>query len=471
MRRLAYKDLLLWKESPLRKPLIVRGVRQCGKTYLIQQFGSENYDGVAYFNYEHMPNLKDIFEGSIDPKRLISQLSISSDVRIRPGSTLIFFDEIQECPRALTSLKYFQELAPEYHIIAAGSLLGIHPNSSKKEGDSGASKSFPVGKVSYLDLYPMDFEEFLMASGDEGMHDYLSTMDVHEQIPRFMIPMLEDRLREYQVVGGMPAAVSAWIETHSLPDVRAIQSWILDTYHDDLAKHPVDYKGSLESVWESIPMQLTKDNSRFIFGQSVKGARAADLESAVQWLKNAGMVGKVVQVEKPSIPLAMYAKTFYKLYMTDVGLFSLRSGVPSDFLNSDPSYYKDFKGAMAESIVFQELNTHLGNDRFYWRSGGEAEVDFLVPMFYEPVPIEVKAGQAKSSKSLKVYREKYDPRVAVKASMDPETSIGRVTHIPLYMMWRVRDYVRAALESTGWVDPDEVFMRRHRPSTDIPVVQ
>lgn len=461
MHRLAYERLREWKDSPDRLPLIVKGVRHCGKTHLIETFGNDNYRNVAVFNFEDRPELCTLFQGSIDPLRLIPLLSIQGCVEINPDSTLLFFDEIQACPRALTSLKYFAEKAPEYHVICACSSI-LSPGSTKKNISSNdvPSQSFPVGKVQYLNLYPMDFEEFLLASGDVRMRDYLRDMDVHEQIPEFMVPTLIDRLREYQVVGGMPEAVGTWVKTHSLPAVRRVQDRILSTYADDLQKHPVDAKGTLERVWESVTEQLLRDNSRFVFGQSVEGARAADLDTSVQWLKDAGLVHMTRMVKKPAIPLSMNTTRFYKLYMCDLGLLTYKSEVPADFVNSQPGDYKEFKGVMAENMVLLELKAHLDTESYYWRSDAKAEVDFIVPILYEPVPIEVKAGSARSSKSLKSYRGRYEPRVSVKVSMDPEAVIGSVTHMPLYMVWRLGDYVRAGLESTGWQDPDKVFEER-----------
>lgn len=455
MFRHAYEKLLSWKQSTHRRPLVIRGVRQCGKTYLMKAFGSENYENVAYFNFETSRDLNALFDGPLDTSRLISQLSLWIRTPIREGSTLIIMDEIQECRRALTSLKYFAEDAPGFHVICAGSLLGLH--IKERSGTDSVSDSFPVGKVEILDMFPMDYEEFLIACGETDMLDYLRGLDPTERIPEFMVTRLEDRLEEYYAVGGMPDAVSTWIDSHDISRVREVQSHILETYSLDLNKHPVDTKGTLEAVWENIPSQQMKDNSRFVFGHSVAGARGADLEAAVVWLEKAGMVYRVRRIEKPSRPLSMYETSLYKLYMADIGLFECRSEGPSGFDGMNPEDYKDYKGALAESFVLQQLVVRFGRRQHYWRSDATAEVDFVASMFHEPVPIEVKSGHAKSSKSLKVYRERYHPRIAVKVSMDPDLGGTAVVHIPLYMMWDLERRVRAALEALGWKDPDEGF--------------
>lgn len=421
----------------------------------MREFGSDNYENVAYFNFEESRELHELFDGPLDTSRLISLLSLQARVPIREGSTLVILDEIQECRRALTSLKYFAENAPGFHIMCAGSLLGLHIKET--DNRDTVPDSFPVGKVRIIDMYPMDYEEFLLACGEAELMDYLRAMDPEEKIPDFIVTRLEDRLMEYYAVGGMPDAVSAWVETHDLAEVREVQSHILDSYSLDLNKHPVDTKGTLEAVWDSIPSQQMKDNSRFVFGHSVAGARGADLEAAVVWLERAGMVYRVRRIDKPARPLAMYETSLYKLYLADVGLFGCRSEGPSGFDGIGPEEYKDYKGAVAESFVLQQLVVRFGRRQHYWRSGATAEVDFVVSMFHEPVPIEVKSGHARSSKSLKVYRDQFHPRVSVKISMDPDIGGTAVVHIPLYMVWDLERRVRAALEALGWRDPEEGF--------------
>ena len=461
MFRRVYDDLLKWKVSDRRRPLLIKGVRQCGKTYIMDEFGRNEYRKMAYFNFEDTPELSKIFEGQLDPERIIAQLSIAGNVSITPGDTLVVFDEVQVCKRALTSLKYFAESSADYHVVCAGSLLGIHHYTKRKQDDGSPSEAFPVGKVQILDMFPMDFEEFLLANGEERMVESLRGHPVGERVPDYLEPRLRDYLNVFYVVGGMPDAVNAWISTHDITEVRRIQSTILETYTDDLDRHPVDSIGTLEKVWNSVPVQLMKDNTRFIFGQVVKGAKATDLEDAVAWLRDAGLLYCVKVVDNPAIPISMSETGFYKLYMADIGLFHNRSGVPTSFINTEPEQYKDFKGAMAENYVLQNLVTRFGRDQHYWRSGATAEVDFLTEMYYEPIPIEVKSGSAKSSKSLKVYRSRYEPRVSVKTSMDPDVGGSPVTHIPLYLMWDVGRYVHHMLTETGWVDPDDHFQSKY----------
>lgn len=444
-----------WRNSEGRLPLLIRGVRQCGKTHLMKRFGEDNYRRVAYFNFEDSRSLHRIFDESLEPGRLIPQLSIQGNVTIDPEDTLIVFDEIQACRRALTSLKYFSEDAPEYHVICAGSLLGIHLGTER--GDDGTLDSFPVGRVQIMDLYPMDFEEYLLACGEGRVVEFLKGLGPEDDVPGNLVAGLESRLREYYVVGGMPDVVSTWLRTRSIVEVRRAQDRILETFHGDLSKHPVDARGTLEAVWDSVPQQLLRDSGRFVFGRSVKGARGMDLEAAVLWLERAGMVYRVRRIERPSIPVSMHETTSYKLYMCDVGLLSCRSGVPPSFINTPPEEYKDLKEAMAESYVLQQLVVGHGRRQWYWRSDGIAEVEFVCPVLYEPVPIEVKAGHARKSKSLSSYMGRYSPRVAIKTSLDPEVGGNGVTHVPLYLMWDLDRRVRAALERGGWRDPDEAF--------------
>lgn len=418
----------------------------------MKKFGAENFDNVAYFNFERNPALSRVFENDISPSALVPKLSIMGDVSIAPGKTLLIFDEVQECKRCLTSLKYFEEEAPEYHVLCAGSLLGIHLHSGSDGDDSG----LPVGKVHIIDMYPMNFEEFLLADGCGKILEASRGLSVDEDVPDYLATRLVEELERYYVVGGMPDAVRTWVGTKDITAVRDVQRDILRMYSEDLGKHPVDRRGTLDAVWKSIPLQLAKNSARFRFGQATHAPRE-NLEAAVTWLSNAGLIHVVNLIEGPSVPLSMYDTGFYKIYMADIGLFRLLSGAPTSFVNSAPEEYKDFKGAMAENMILQQIMVGLDEVPRSWTSGATAEVDFVAMIMGEPVPIEVKSGTARSSKSLKVYRERYSPRVAVKVSNDDKISTGHVVHIPLYMVWRIEDYIRGSLEKTGWKDPNGVF--------------
>lgn len=432
MKRKVINDLFRWKESSGRKPLMVIGVRQCGKTYILNSFGSENYADVAYFNFEKQDNLTAVFEQDYDTGRILFELSLIHGKTIKPGETLIIFDEIQVCSRAITSLKYFCENAPEYHIAAAGSLLGLKINSEA---------SFPVGKVEMLNMYPMSFSEFVRAGGEDMIADMLDDYS-GKKIPDAVGDKLANLLRQYYIVGGMPEAVKAWIETRDIEKVEDIQQNILDGYGFDFAKHaPIKEFPKLTAIWESIPVQLARENNKFVFGHVKKGWRAKDLEDALEWLKDAGLAYKVCLVEKPFIPLSAYAKpASFKLYMCDVGLLRKMAGVPSNIILDGSSVYTEFKGAMTENYVLCELIKAGISRAYYWDSGNTAEVDFVIQSGEYIVPIEVKSEKNVKSKSLAEYRKKYEPEYAVKTSMKNETGSKEVLNIPLYLVSEIRKY-------------------------------
>ena len=427
MKRKFIEKLALWKEKPGRKPLMVIGVRQCGKTYIINEFGKENYEDVAGFNFERQEKLSEIFESDYDTKRILFELSVLWGKTIHPGKTLIFFDEIQTCPKAITSLKYFCEDAPGYHIICAGSLLGVKIHSDA---------SFPVGKIEMLNMYPMSFSEFVRAGGDEMLADLLDDYSEIKKIPDAASDKLEALLREYYIVGGMPEAVKTWVETRDIEKVEAVQQNILDGYGFDFAKHaPIKDFPKLTAIWKSIPIQLAKENNKFVFGNVKKGWRAKDLEDALEWLSSAGLVYKVSLIEKPFVPLKSYEKpTSFKLYMCDIGLLRRMADVSCSVILDGSPYYTEFKGAMAENYVLGELVKAGISPAYYWNSGNTAEVDFIIQCGKYIVPIEVKSEKNVKSRSLAEYRIRYAPEYAIKTSMKPEISGKEVLNVPLYFI-------------------------------------
>ncbi|MCL2891004.1 MAG: AAA family ATPase [Methanomassiliicoccaceae archaeon] len=435
MRRLAYEKLMKWKDTADRKPLLVRGVRQCGKTYLIKEFGRSNYKNVIYLNFEKDPGLSTQFEGDLSPSRIIRNLSIYLHVTIVPDDTLIIFDEIQACKRAITSLKYFCEEAREYHIICAGSLLGVR---------SKDPYSFPVGKVNFLYMHPMNFYEFLLANGEERLCEHLRK-EPHGVGAAF-VPTLEEYYRYYQIVGGMPEAVAKWIRDHDIVSVENIQKEILRTYVDDFSKHAEGEVNELMMIWRSIPKQLSKPNNRFIFSHVKKGKRAKDLEHSLEWLISAGIIHKVKMITMPSIPLSAFSdETIFKIYFVDIGLLRALSDVPPKFIFEKTDENKYFRGAVAENYVLNELKS-TEKETFFWRSGNDAEVEFVCLFDSLIVPIEVKSDKNLRSQSLNRYISEYGPEKAVKISMNPDLrNDGVNVRIPLWLSWNITDIISGGM--------------------------
>ena len=425
MERLLNAQLKQWRQNPKRKPLVLKGVRQCGKTWLLKEFGEQNYPDAAVFNFEENPSLCSIFEQDLDVKRILLELGVTRGKAIQPEKTLIILDEIQACDKALTSLKYFQENAPEYHIACAGSLLGIalHEN-----------QSFPVGKVDFLTLYPMSFEEFLIAMDQRMMTGYLASLKLGQNISDPIANQLTGYLRQYFMIGGMPEAVRTWKETQDLREVETVQQSIISSYELDFAKHaPRTEFPKLSAIWASIPQQLSRPNSKFIFSHVKKGWRGKDLENALEWLIRAGLLHKVCMIEKPYIPLSSYADaTSFKLYLCDVGLLRKLAGVPAQVIWSSSDIYKEFRGAMTENYVLNELVKSVTDTLYYWSSGNMAEVDFVLQQGAEIVPVEVKLEKSVKSRSLAEYRKKYNPTYAVRTSMVPELTNATLLNIPLF---------------------------------------
>jgi len=427
--RTAIEDLYKWKDSANRKPLIIEGARQVGKTWLMKEFGSKAYQNTVYINFDSNLRMKELFSSDLDVKRIIMGLELYSNVNITPGDTLIIFDEVQEVPRALTSLKYFYENAPEYHIICAGSLLGI----ALHEGTS-----FPVGKVDFLKLYPLSFIEFLMATGNERFADLLSTGD-YSLICSFK-QLFIDSLQQYYFVGGMPEAVKSYSEHFDWDEVRNIQSQILNAYEQDFSKHaPADVVPKIRLIWNSIPSQLAKENKKFIYGMVREGARAKEYENAIMWLNDCGLVHKVPRVTVGRLPLKAYEDTkAFKMYLLDVGLLGCMTGIKKETLLDGNDLFVEFKGALTEQYVLQQVITDQNMDVFYYTNdNGSCEVDFIVDNGKCVVPLEVKAEVNLRAKSLKTFVDKFNPKTAVRSSMADYKREGTLTNLPLYAIGNI----------------------------------
>ncbi|MCD8117511.1 MAG: ATP-binding protein [Oscillospiraceae bacterium] len=418
----------------IRKPLILKGVRQCGKTYLLKEFGRLYFDSTAYFNFEENPALAEVFEKDYDTDRIIFELGLHNRKTIKPQNTLIILDEVQECGHAITAMKYFCENAPQYPIVCAGSLLGI---ALQKQ------LSFPVGKVDFLTLYPMSFSEFVRACDGDVTADFLENFKRGDSLPTIVSNKLENLLRQYYITGGMPEAVDTWCRTHSIEEVEAVQQAIINSYELDFAKHaPAKDFPKLSAIWRSIPEQLAKENTKFIFSHVKKGWRSKDLEDALEWLIGAGLVYKVCKIEKPFIPLSSYADdTSFKLYMADVGILRKLSKLPYEVVLDATPAYREFKGSMTENYVLCELLSSGTETPYYWSSGNTAEVDFVVQSGAHIVPIEVKSEKNIRARSLAEYRKKYEPQISVKTSMRSEVNGEEIRNIPLYLMSRMTAFL------------------------------
>lgn len=428
MKRSAIKCLYDWKQSDRRKPLIMLGARQVGKTWLMREFASEAYEKSAYVNFEDDEMLKGMFASDFDIPRIINTIQWSTGVTI-DEDTLIILDEIQEAPRGITALKYFAEKAPQYHVMAAGSLLGIamHQNDS-----------FPVGKVDFIHLYPLSFFEFLEAAGECKMVELLQTKD-WPMITMFR-SKFEERLRQYYFVGGMPAAVSAFIDNGNLTAVRTIQKGILEAYERDFSKHaPAIDVPRIRMVWKSIPAQLAKENRKFIYGVLKEGARAREFELAIEWLRDAGLVYKVNRCKKAMLPLAAYEDfSAFKMFLSDVGLMGAMSNVPAQSLLDGNVLFSDFKGALTEQYVLQQLLGKSSLSVYYWSSeNSRGELDFLLQDEEKIIPVEVKAEENLQSKSLKTFVERNPGLHGVRFSMSPYREQDWLTNYPLYSLLAV----------------------------------
>lgn len=435
VERDAYDRLLAWKASSRRKPLIISGARQVGKTWLMQEFGRREYDDVVSLSFFDDDRLARMLFPDRQASGIVNRIEVYLERRIDPDRTLLIFDEIQEAPDALASLKSFAESAPQYQIVAAGSLLGVALHSGY---------SFPVGKVDFLDLYPLSFSEFLRAVGRSRLNDVLTRADPTEV--GFFADELIGLLRRYHVVGGMPEAVTAYADRGDFAGVRDVQRQILRAYDLDFSKHaPVELVPRLRKTLASIPQQLGQEKKKFVYSHVEHGARARSYQSVVEWLVHAGLVFQVPRVTAPRVPLTTYADTSaFKLYLLDVGLLSTLSGLAPATVLEGNRLFTEFKGALAEQYVLQELVTSVGVHPCYWTNDrATAEVDFLADLDNVIVPVEVKSGGNLQAKSLKSYVDRFDPQVAVRISLAGQRTDGRITNVPLYAVSRLREIVAA----------------------------
>lgn len=429
MYRKLIEELKAWKNSENRKPMIIRGARQVGKTWLMKEFGRTCYEKCAYISMDENEIMQNVFRDAFDIKRIITALEIEAGFKFEPENTLIIFDEIQEIPRALKSLKYFYENAPEYHILAAGSLLGV----ALHEGTS-----FPVGKVDFCDLYPLDFWEFLNACGEVQLAELLENHD-YPLITSFKNKYV-DYLKYYYYIGGMPEVVSTYINTEDFNQVRNMQKKLLGAYENDFSKHaPIEIVARIKMIWNSIPAQLAKENKKFLYGLIREGARAREYEVAITWLVDSGLVYKVNRVKKPDFPLHAYQDfQAFKMFVLDVGLLGAMSGLTAKMIIQGNKMFEEFKGALTEQYVFQQLCVNSENDIFYWSSdSGTAELDFLVQREDEIIPIEVKAEENLQAKSLRLFCEKYKPAIAIRTSMSDYREQEWMMNVPLYCIGKM----------------------------------
>lgn len=439
MERDIMQQLIEWKNSVHRKPLLVTGVRQCGKTYVCKEFGAVYFEDTAYFNFEENKRIASVFDYDFNVDRIIDELgNIISGKAIIPGKTLVFFDEIQACPSAITSLKYFCENKRELHIICAGSLLGV---SIKRD-----HISFPVGKVDRLLMYPMTFSEFLRADGGKAIYEGVQKYSINRELPELYTMALEKALKYYYIVGGMPEVVAKWVETHNFETVDKLQDNIMADYRSDFAKHaPRTDIPKLGWIWDSIPKQLAKDNNKFVFSHVKEGKRSSELEDALEWLADAGLVYRLEMVKNPEMPLSFNADAmFFKVYMSDVGLLRRKSGVSHKTIMEDSELYRNFKGAFTENFVLTELLTQEITP-YFWRSGNTAELDFLFEYEDTVYPVEAKAEAHTRAKSYRQFCKKYKPRAGFKFSMK---NVGMnivedtMTYsVPLYLIWMIKKYM------------------------------
>lgn len=433
MERFAMQKLAEWKEKNGRKPLIIRGARQVGKTWIMKEFGKRYFEQVAYVNFDSNVRMQQVFEGELDIERIILALSIETGISIKAENTLLIFDEVQEVPKALTSLKYFYENAPEYAIVAAGSLLGVALHRGT---------SFPVGKVDFMDLYPLSFQEFLYALGEERFATMLKGKDT-DMVTMFKSKYV-DRLREYYYVGGMPEVVNKYVTSKDFNQVREIQKNLLNYYQQDFSKHAeINLVPRLNLVWNSIPMQLAKENKKYIYGQVREGARAKDFELAIQWLLDCGLIHKVNRVKKPALPLKAYLDLdAFKIFLLDIGLLIAMTDLDAKVIIEGNRIFTEFKGALTEQFVLQQLTAEVGTESYYYSApNSKGEIDFLIQGKTSIIPLEVKAEENLKAKSLKAFCDKYNPKYAIRTSMSDYREQDWMKNIPLYNIDQIRECI------------------------------
>ncbi|MDD3169822.1 MAG: ATP-binding protein [Eubacteriales bacterium] len=429
MERIILKDLLEWKGSKHRKPLILKGVRQVGKTWILKEFGRQYYEHTAYFNFDEHEEYKQFFETTKDVERILQNLILASGQKIQPNNTLIIFDEVQDCPEAINSMKYFCENAPQYHIVCAGSLLGI---------TLAKPSSFPVGKVDFLQIDPMTFTEFLMANGDENLVQYLKSIDTITPILNAFFNPLYEKLKMYYVTGGMPEPVLLWTQDRDVESMQTALSNIIGAYERDFAKHPeIKEFPKISMIWKSIPSQLARENKKFIYKAVKEGARAREYEDALQWLVDANLVSKIYRSTAPGLPISAYDDlSAFKIYLVDVGLLRRLAQLAPTAFGEGNRLFTEFKGALSENYVLQALKTQFEVTPRYWSQVNPPfEVDFLIQRENDIFPVEVKAETNIDSRSLKKYKEKYPDKtkLRVRFSLDNLKLNDDVLNIPLFM--------------------------------------
>ena len=429
MKRIALETLRKWKTRPGHKPIIINGARQVGKTWLMKEFGRAEYKKTAYIMFEKNLRMQELFAGDMDVRRILTGLELETGEKINPKDTLIMFDEIQECPAALTSLKYFNENAPEYDIAAAGNLLGVslHPGTS-----------FPVGKVEFMRLYPLCFSEFLLAMGEEQLKTLLDACDW--ELIRVFKDKFTSYLKMYFYIGGMPEVVSEFSTGNDFNTARQIQQRILDAYEQDFSKHiPTGHIQRVRQLWASIPSQLAKENKKFVFKEVQKGATVSTFETALNWLESCGLIHKINRLSKAVQPIKGYENTgAFKLFLCDAGLLSAMAALDAKIILDGSALFTEFKGALTEQYVCQEMKCFNNAEIAYWTNeGATAEIDFVVQLGSAIIPVEVKAATNLKAKSLPVYREKFHPKIEVRTSLADYKKTENLLDIPLYALGRL----------------------------------
>ncbi len=435
MERFIIEDLRKWKDSKRRKPLILRGARQVGKTWILEKFGEEFNDGFVVINFEKEPEYAQFFEKSKDVKRIIENLSFATNKKITTN-TLIIFDEIQSCPNALNSLKYFCEDAPEYYVCSAGSLLGLT-----------LTEGFPVGKVDFLDMYPMCFEEFLLACGENSLVEYMKNISKIENIPNVFHDKLIERLKMYYIIGGMPEAVKAWVEDSDIKEADRILMSIINAYESDFGKHtPLYDVPKIRLIWNSLPSQLAKENKKFLYSAVKQGARAREYENALNWLKNADLIIKVPRITKPALPIKSYEDlSAFKIYMNDVGLLRKHSSLSTTSFIEENRLFTEFKGSLTENYILESLIRQFEVKPYYW-SNGSYEVDYVVQIENDIYPIEVKAGINVQAASIKHYLSTYqDTKIGIRFSLRNLSFDGKILNVPLYLADEIDKIIKLIL--------------------------
>ena len=444
MKRFIMDKLIEWKNSKYRKPLILKGVRQVGKTWILKEFGKLYYENVAYFNFDENIEYRQFFEITKDVKRILQNLMLISGEKIEPSKTLIIFDEVQDCPEIINSLKYFYENASEYHIACAGSLLGI---------TLARPSSFPVGKVEFLNIYPMTFSEFLIANGDENLKLYMDSVEDIEKIPDAFYNPLYEKLKMYYITGGMPEPVYMWSKERNIDlTVKSLNN-IIEAYERDFTKHPnIKEFPKISMIWKSIPSQLSRENKKFIYKVVKEGARAREYEDALQWLVNANLVSKVYRVSAPKIPLSAYDDlSAFKIYMVDVGILNRLSLLSPTAFGEGNRLFVEFKGALTENFILQSLIPQFEVSPRYW-SDNVYEVDFIIQNENDIFPVEVKAEKNTKGRSLFKFKEKYSENIKlrVRFSFDNLTLDGDLLNIPLFMVDHSKKLIEIALKKLNY---------------------